>query len=487
MPPPNLSDATAIEITSLPYEVTTDPENNTNELWYKYTALAGDTPLIGAHIYGTGGVYKPQIVVQVGAEGAEVDHPYGFGYYATQKAILIPVDEASIYWFRIKGGSGSSYSAGQTFTLSVYNAPSENPPRGSLLVPDDTNGFPAVILDSETGDVLRYVAVASGEFGDSLPTGEVLTEDTANLNDLKLYDRQMNLIATLSGYATSTLSIRTNGSDRFYASSGTTLRAVDAEGTLIDTWGPLAVTPIAMAPARDDTIAYYAQSGASRVVRRWDLVNDVALSDLAPAVTNYLIGTDMFVLADGTILVHYFKTSGGVDHFLRRYNPDGTTAQDYAFGTSAINRVSAYDDDHVVVWQQSGGQGTFKRMLLSDGTFPVSFSQYDYVTGVSEQTATASPQTFGHSFSCTAMPFNGSFDVPILDPSDPCCTDFSTFPKGLSGCDTGPRSGAGSSGPLEPPAAGTWTNTLNATSGTGGASGTAWYRPDPVIDESWGN
>lgn len=486
MPPPNLDAATAIEITALPYEVTTDPDDNANELWYHYTAQSGDAPLIGAHVYGVGGVYKPQIAVSVGPVDSYIDHPYGFGYYATQKAITIPVDAASEYWFRVTGGSGSSYAAGQTFTLQVYNAPNQHAPRGSILVPDDTPGFPAVVLDKDTGEVLRYVALPSGEVGDSLPTGHVLSEDALNTNDLKLYDGSMALVATLAGFASGSITIRSNGSDRFYASNGTTLRAIDTEGATLNTW-TLAITPGAMAPARDDSIAYYAQSGASRTVRRWDLVNDVALSDLAAAVTNYLISTDMHVLEDDTILVHYFKTSGGVDHFLRRYNPDGSVNQDYAFGTDTINRITTLDDEHVVLWQQSGGQGTFSHMKLSDGSFPVSWSQYDYVTGVSEEPASASPQQFGHSFSCPVMLFNGNFQTPVLDSSDPCCADFSTLIGGASGfCASGPILGAGSTGPMDAPAQGTWTNSLNATSGgPGGGTGTSWLLPDPTVPESF--
>lgn len=74
----------------------------------------------------------------------------------------------------------------------------------------------------------------------------------------------------------------------------------------------------------------------------------------------------------------------------------------------------------------------------------------------------------------------------VLDQSTPCCRDYSRLQKRLGGCATGPKLTPGGTGGLTPPATGTWTNTLNATSGgAGGGSGASWILPDPTAGESF--
>lgn len=485
MPPPNLDAATAIEI-DFPYEVTTDPESNSNELWYKFTATSAMEPAVGFHIWGAT-AYHPWIVVRTGPDPESLSD-YLFGYYANRKAITVPVQAGQTYYVMITGASGdSSYAAGNTFTLRGYRSPNQPVPAGSILIPDDTAGFPGSILDRNTGETLKLVNFPAGEGGAVLQTGHFLTEDLDNPNDLQLYDGRFTHIATLAGLASGTWQAAA-ADDVFYVSTGATLRTVDTAGNVGGTTWTLAATASNLAINADATIAYYNSSGSGAAVRRFDIPGNGALSNLAAGVAGYFIGS-IHVSPDGSILVHYFKTSGGVDHFIRRYDTAGTIVQTYAFGTSAINDISLADEAGFIwLWQQGSGQGTFKEMDLADGSFRTTWSKYDTIAGVSEEPATATPTvSFGHSFSCPFFVMQRGLEAPVLDPSDPCCADFSTLAQVIFGCDTGPRSGAGSTGPLQPPASGTWTNTLNAAGGgSGGGTGASWVGADPAIAESWG-
>jgi hypothetical protein len=470
MPLPNLTIATATAIT-LPFTVTTDPESNTDDLWYYYDAVAADAPCIGLHSYGAG-TYLPQLSVWLGPTSAPVEHLGGF--YAKRLAIMVPVEAGTRYYFMVTGGTGSTYSAGQTFTLRAYQAPSALPAAGDIVVPDDTDGFPAIIVSGTDGTVKRFVDIPAGGTAEVLPSGYVLAEDQID-NNLKLYSPTLTQLASV---AISNARMRSNGSDTFYVflSSSTTLRTVNTAGAIGGTTWTLAANPVSLAPDRSNAIAYYASSGVTAVIRRWDLVNNVALSNLAAGVTNYLVNSNMFVMADGTILVHYSKTSGGVDHFIRRYNPDGTTAQTYNFGTTVINKLAwAVADDAIQVWTQATGTGTFKEMELAGGTFRTSWTQYDFVGGVSEEPATATPQEFGHSFSCPFFVYR----VPnvIEDISEPCCP-----------CDCPPELGPtrspataplpSSTGAILPPVSASWDVAC-------GGAGVVPTAADATDAESW--
>lgn len=75
---------------------------------------------------------------------------------------------------------------------------------------------------------------------------------------------------------------------------------------------------------------------------------------------------------------------------------------------------------------------------------------------------------------------------PVLDPSTPCCRDFSRLQQKPRRCATGPTLAPGGTGGLTPPATGTWTNTLNATGGgSGGGTGASWIIAPPASGESW--
>lgn len=76
---------------------------------------------------------------------------------------------------------------------------------------------------------------------------------------------------------------------------------------------------------------------------------------------------------------------------------------------------------------------------------------------------------------------------PVLDPSTPCCLDFSKIATKAGQCALATKLlTPGGTGGTAAPASGTWSSSLNAANGgTGGGGGSSWSEPDPIILEAW--
>jgi hypothetical protein len=140
-------------------------------------------------------------------------------------------------------------------------------------------------------------------------------------------------------------------------------------------------------------------------VQRWDLINNVALSDLAAGVAGATGFNDVLVLNDGTILTGYAKPG---DAFVRRYSTAGAVLNTYDFGNSvgdSPNRLAYALDDPASFWvwlhlPSGGGTSRFQNVRVSDGAILTTFDVVPFELGVYVGAPTATPTRFGSSQSC---------------------------------------------------------------------------------------
>lgn len=418
MPPPaNNSAATATVIASLPYSnVQTDIHDTdtgtTHTVWYRRTAQAGDGGL-GVFAYGDASVYRPTATIWTGPDaGSLVPWPDPVPHdTAENKAVQVPVVPGDIYWIEIAPNGGDPTPA--ELTLSVLGAPMGSVPTRALLVNDDTGGFPAVVINADTFEVVRFVyPFAGGEAGDRIPgTGELLFADVDG-DDLKLYDANFALITSIAFNIATSLAIRTQRTlGRFYVGRGTNpalVRVYSSAGAQLEEHeltGYSGITGIAA--NNDGTILYHNRSSSSSI-ERWDLAMDTPLSDLAAALAGYT-ATDILVLADDSIVALYIHDSTG-EILVRRYDPSGSVLNTYNIAATSFFVTPprlAYDPlDDVTFWvwfhdDDPQGVSVFQRVRASDGAILAGGPVTEFELGLYQPEETATPiGRFGISFSC---------------------------------------------------------------------------------------
>lgn len=427
MPPPaNNSAATATVIGSLPYDnVQSDIHDagTTYDVWYTYVAQPGDV-VLGIFGYGGGTAYTPECITWTGPNAATLSlWPTGGHGFAQDRPLQIPVVDGEQYWFQFVANAGNPTPA--VLTLNVQNGPDEEAPAGSVLVNDDTAGFPAALLDADTGDLLQFVyPFPNGEAGDVLDSGLMLIEDF-DAGDLKVYDSEFALLNTLV-QASGSPRIRAQRTlDRFYVGlqeNPVEVVTVENDGEYgVDSWTLTGITSIlALAASNDGTILYHSNSTVSQPLRRWDLVGEVALSNLAAGVTGYLI-PDILVMPTGGIIAAYVHATFGTLE-VRHYAPDGTLLdtfpQDDTFLPAGTLPRLAYsnDPDNFWLWRHTmtpTGFSHFQEIRASDGAVIREFTRIEYETGVMNTDPTGSPaDRFGISFSCPFLVIGASLGSP---------------------------------------------------------------------------
>lgn len=471
--PTNLSAATAIDLTrQLPISFTSkiSPPAGTNPaLWWSYTAQPTDV-VIGLWPFTSltaGPSGFPFITVWIGPAGSLTPYPLDL-LQGTNVPYSIPVTPGTQYFFEVDNG-GVDVSGVPPLVLSAVPQPAEPTyAAGDLAVPDETFGFPITILSQTDGHVEEVFVFPSGEKGDILPDGTILAEDydiDQTPLGLALVNPNLTVKSVLpypaAFFADSLLGcIRKSYLGGWFVgcqSAGSPL-SVDAivkvaeNGTIGGTvWDPplTSSTQVVFTPNLTDTVLYYALSPlTAAAVKQWDLVNNVALSDLVAGASGYQIQQDLLTLADGSFLVGYTDLSTH-DNFVRRYNSSGTILNTYALGTGLLlNRMARGTDDLSTFWvwlyplDGSGveiGTNEYRHIRVSDGSVLADFTVTQFEQGNYAGPATATPTArFGPAFSCPffCLTVGGSGPTPPGPPAGP------------AGCPTG--SDLAASGPACP-------------------------------------
>jgi hypothetical protein len=416
MAPINIDAAHAIEITSFPYDYTQTDINEAGvnyTVYYKFTAPVG-ARVMGAWGYGghVGSGYRPTIYVEPNAD---------IWVQSQNKPIQFPVVPGTEY---ILSFTKNVDTAGpESLRVQVEVAPLNNIAAGNILVPDDTYGFPLGILDHEHDyTVINFVKpFAAGEYGDIL-VGGVIAHDEYYDSLIRIYDNNFAEIATLD-YPTNYSNYyirRCTGGNKFYAAfkraaQPTIIKTILPTGTYGPTTWTLTGNNNAgyCAASEDESILYFADIGSTNsAIKRWDLVNNVALPDLVAHIADSAV-LDIIVLTDDTIVVLYHGPVA-VGGFAKRYAADGTLLNTYNFGpytTIAPHMAYALDNpDSFWIWMHTNGISSFLNVQASDGTILTTRLHLEFEGGQMWAAETATPLSrFGNSWSC---PFFIKFGTP---------------------------------------------------------------------------
>ena len=411
--PTNTTAGTATNIASLPASISQDVHDagTTYEVWYKYIAGVTDK-LIGLWGYGDG--LTPYTVRTRAYSDAGITLLVDTGTGGVNKAIQVPVNYGTTYYFRFTPNAGNPTPA--ILKIEAEKAPSTAVINGDIFINDDTENFPGIVVDPSTGEVKNsFNSMPAGEGGDILEDGTILLADAWNGN-LKLFDKNFNLLATIAidiGFA---ISLRANhGQDLFYlglATNPVTVKTVNNVGAIGGTtWTLTGNTNISgIAASNDGTTLYFANTPVASAVERWNLGTDTALSNLAAGIASEFV-SDILVLDDDTIVVLSYLSTGA-SCTARRYNAVGTLLSTYSIGAISLPASTpprlAYDTDlgdNFWVWTHrpspNTGMSRFLKIKVSDGSILATVDIIEYETGVYNQTATLTPGArFGISFSC---------------------------------------------------------------------------------------
>jgi hypothetical protein len=466
--PTNTSATTAIEIAELPYSGAqqADFEGTTYDLWYRWTAPEC-VELIGIAVYGDASVYTPRVQVYIGPAASPVLH---YGDSGNNQPAQIPVDAGTEYFIKFRTNVGNPAPANLTF--AVYVGPNESAAAGAIVVSDDTPGYPAMVVDASTGLVLRSARIPAGEEGDSLPSGVMLIADEYDTDTYKLYSSQFVELGSVPFLADNYAGVRAvPGANAFviadYGRSGAihqpTVGTVSAAGALgATTWTLSRATDRALTAIGANnalTVLYYVdyEIGAPTVpdstLRRWDLVNDVGLSDLVAPVADYHI-YDILTLEDDSIVVSYFrKYVYPWALVVRRYSAAGALLNTYDLGTDHKQLAPrlGYSSTAGAFWVYVHPFGVDTVELLhlraSDGLTLATLTVPSASTGGYEPPVTsADPVPFGISPSCPIFPLRQQFyacgESPEPEPESPECvllTPLTCWAPGTTPLGCGPR------------------------------------------------
>lgn len=411
--PTNLSAATATDVGTLPAAIvqTVDDSGTTYTVWYKYVGQAGDV-VLGVFAYGDAAVYQPTIRCWTGDAGAPTEWIAGNQIFATNKPIQLPIVDGETYYFEIIPNGGDPTPA--VLTLAVERAPQDPIQNGSIVVNDDSHGFPAVVLSHLTNYTARRFVYPfpAGEAGDVLADGTMLWYD-ATADTLESYTNAFVPINSLALVGEAI--IRTcQGTQRFFVGTRTNpviVHLVEADGTFGANWTLTGISSLfALAASNDEAVLYHAPSTSGAAVARWDLIGDAPLSDFVAGVSGYFV-RDLLVLQDDTIVISYGSLNTG-DFFVRRYSAAGSLLNEYPFGTVltpffTLARLAYAIADPVSFWVwthltgDEEGISRFQEIRAADGVPLTVVDHAEYELGAYLPAESATPLgRFGNSFSC---------------------------------------------------------------------------------------
>ncbi len=384
--PSNLTPGTAIDVSSLlPYtvdlEIASAPTDPTytptctatprHAVWWKFTAGIGDTyyTVIGVPVTG-GANYSPVVSIWKGTLPSITVINYTFTQLChntkLNKSINFPVVPGTTYYIQVVDSQASA--PGSDLRFRIDRQPMLTAPLGSLCISDDDltipglPTFPAAVIKVD-GTFARFVTMPTGEFGTTLPNGKFCVQNGESAYGVAVMSSQFSIIASISfgGGIGGVQAIGCDQVDTFFVlttnGSRSTIHKISDSGVILQTW----LLPVGWGGAgfivdRTQSIAYVPSTQAfATPIGRYDLVNSVPLTDLAPGIAGQTITQGGQVLADGSIVFIYETFPGNNPVTVRRYNTAGTLLNSFVVSAQAhwgvLNRwCFANEDSGGTVW-----------------------------------------------------------------------------------------------------------------------------------------
>lgn len=422
--PGNQIQSTAKDISNLlPFTETVDLSlaTDTGSIYYKIVGVADDV-IRGFFAYsaafnvGTRVYSGPYDIYDGNVADPDVN--------ATNFAVQYPVHPGDIVYFAVFKRPGP---AAGNVTIDAVTQPNEAAPAGTLTVLNDNflSGFPAALIDPETGEILRFVDVPAGEFADVLDSGVMLLEDIAN-ERVQLRDDQFALITTVGTLGFDTLThkhqIRMSpGLQEFFVGRkgggghNATIHRVNATGTVVASWTLPSAGMTLCAPNNDGSVVYVSGNGGSSdaPIKAWNTAGAGSFgSDLIAGQGAAWTSADALVLANGNVAVLWLNPAATDQAMVKVITPTGTVVGTYTKFTTGSARL-LYDRDtrttHFWLWTHSDDIfSIFEKidasaLTVSDSVPPVREFEGG-IWGAGNQPATATPDArFGNPDSCPAF------------------------------------------------------------------------------------
>lgn len=436
--------ATAIAVNALPYTQTvsaadlSDTPTGTGyastcdstqykALWWAYTTAPTQTFL--SITGGNGGSsYSPRVSVWHGPLGGLTQYVLPGQNYCGN------LGGTPSYWFQLTVQPNTRYyfqftdvsalAADAPLVLQLRAAPQLAAPAGSVVIPNDDDGFPAVVMALTDGTPVRIVDIPANEFADTLPTCRVALNDF-NLDggNITVYQGDLTTVVGTYTSATDIRALKSNRRDRIYfiANPGSpqTVGYINESAVFGGvTWTLPADSALArcFAVTQDNSIVYYGSETASAVIHAYDLVNSIALPDLHAAFgTEWLhCHGDGLALADGSVLFGYSADALGTTGKIRRFDAAGTVLNTYTLGATfnKLNRFCYVDEYSFLAWgYASVSMSVFRLIKISDGSTIHEWQVEDIGTGGGSSTT---PTPISETCPVFVLPYsdNGSLTTP---------------------------------------------------------------------------
>lgn len=423
--PINCSPETAVEITALPYSqtlnVTDAPEGLTNvsscvtrawnAVWYRYTVPDGVTFLYVNGDRGTGSdaAYDPDTSIWTGTPPTLTEFAIGSNTYCSDLNagyfFRLPVTAGETYYFQVVNHDTVTGPDPSILEFNLQTPTNVEAPIGSIVISDDADEYPAAVLGATTGAYLQFKPFPAGEYTDTLPTGEICTQNGVNDDSIAFLDTDWNVVETVALGTRRLVAVKSDRSSAFYCvTRASAVRHVEKytaigvqvyDKTLPSDFDNTTV----FALARDGSRIYASKTAANQPIWVYNLGTNTQESNLAVGVVgeSFAGAGDGYTARDGTLL---FLKNSSTDTFVVRYDQStGAITNTYNPTTATYGQHFCIDSDTVgaeslLVWGYIRGDTNnnayFERIRLSTGASlseigPISVTSSSYKSTDADQ------------------------------------------------------------------------------------------------------